>query len=66
MLHGKYEIAVYIYSYLTDKTLQKVEFYEALAKKYHIRYINYPMFIEGLQSGKSIKDVGDFLTKPKP
>jgi hypothetical protein len=63
ILHGRYESALYIYNLLSNKTIKTAQEYETLAKKYSLRYINYPIFIEALTSGKPIEEVPDFLTK---
>ena len=36
-----------------------------MAKKYSIRYYNYQLFIEGLASGKTRQQVGDYFERPK-
>lgn len=54
VLHGRYEAATYIFKLISDKTLKTPEQYSATAKKYHLRYVNYPLFIEGVIKGKSI------------
>lgn len=41
ILHGRYESALIVYNFLTNKTLKTVEEYEKLAKKHNIRYYNY-------------------------
>jgi|JI9StandDraft_1071089.scaffolds.fasta_scaffold126973_2 hypothetical protein len=64
VLHGRYDSGTYIYNLLTDKTLKTPEEYSAIAKKYYLRYVNYPMFIEGIEKSKTAEEVGDFLIKP--
>lgn len=54
VLHGRYDSATYIYNLLSNKTLKKPEEYAQVAKKYSLRYVNYPVFIDGVVNGKSI------------
>lgn len=64
ILHGRYNAAEYLYNRVTKKELKSPDEYEQMAKKYFLRYVNYPVVIEGITSGKSVVEVGDFLTRP--
>ena len=64
ILHGRFEIARYLYDRLTSKTLKTPEEYDLVAKKFYMRYVNYEVFISGIVEGKSEKETGDYLTKP--
>ena len=51
ILGGFYEIARMVFRKLQRKDkedIQDPEAYREIAKKYHYRYVNYQMFIEGL------------------
>ena len=64
VLHGRYEIAEYIFNLLEVKDLKTAEEYDKIAKKYYLRYVNYEMVIQGLKEGKSAKELGDFEIRP--
>ena len=64
ILHGRYNIAQYIYARVSNKQLKTVEEYESIANKYHLRYINYDIVIQNIKNGKSVDEVGDFSTRP--
>ena len=65
ILHGRYDIAQYIYSKLSNKELKTAEDYEKLAQNYFLRYVNYELIIDGVKNGKSMGEIGDFLTRPQ-
>ena len=64
ILHGRYNIAQYIYARVSNKQLKTAEEYESIAKKYHLRYINYDIVIQGIKNGKSVDEVEDLSTRP--
>ena len=65
ILHGRYDIAQYIYKKLSNKDLKTAEEYEKLAQNYYLRYVNYELIIEGVKNGKPMNEIGDFLTRPQ-
>ena len=55
ILHGRYKMASYLYEIVSDKKLKTAKDYGEFSQKYFLRYVNYPVFIGGILSGKSDK-----------
>ena len=64
LLHGRYNIAQYIYARLNNKELKTPDEYQHIAQKYYLRYVNYEMMIEGIKNGKLVTQIGDISARP--
>lgn len=66
ILPGNIEITNIIYSKSTKKNLKDTAEYEALAKKYLYRYVNYDQFLEVLKTGEDHHTYNkEYLNKEK-
>jgi ankyrin repeat protein len=64
ILAGFYQNAHYLYP-LSDKLLKSPEEYKVIAQKFHYRYTDFNIFLNGLRESIAPQYMEDFSTKPK-
>ena len=68
ILGGFYPLAQSIFKKMSPKEKEGIEdplYYEAQAKKYSYRYVNYEQFLQGLVLGTDPNEMPNFLRKEK-